>query len=73
MNFCYIGVDGIVCSTLKEYEKANAKGRFIYIDAVPDDFEQLETSENYAVTNKKTVVYKELLEKTRLRQSFIMV
>lgn len=56
MKRCYVGVGGIGCSLLKEYEKTrNGQDKFIYIDAVPDDLHCLDekTGECYALTNQK--------------------
>ena len=56
MKRCYIGVGGIGCRLLQEYEKTrNDQDRFIYIDAVPDDLHYLgeRTGECYALTNQK--------------------
>jgi len=56
MNHCYIGVGGIGCRLLKEYEKVqNKQDRFIYIDAVPADLHCLDEGANecYALTNQK--------------------
>lgn len=56
MKRCYVGVGGIGCRLLKEYEENyNSQDRFIYIDAVPDDLHCLDekTGECYALTNQK--------------------
>lgn len=56
MKHCYIGVGGIGCRLLKEYEENhNSQDRFIYIDAVPDDLQCLDDKlgECYALTNQK--------------------
>ena len=56
MKRCYVGVGGIGCRLLKEYEKAkNGQDKFIYIGAVPDDLQCLDekTGECYALTNQK--------------------
>lgn len=56
MKRCYVGVGGIGCRLLKEYEKASInQDRFVYIDATPDDLHCLDekTGESYALTNQK--------------------
>ena len=54
MSHCYIGVGGIGCRLLKEYEKNhNGQDRFIYIDAVPSDLHCLGDGECYALTNQR--------------------
>lgn len=52
MKRCYIGVGGIGCRLLKEYEKTQNQDRYIYIDA---DLHCLGkgTEECYALTNQK--------------------
>ena len=67
MNSCYIGVGGIGCRTLKEYEKTGAKGRFIYIDAVPEDLEHLGTGEKYALTNQKNGCSQRIIGKDEIK------
>lgn len=52
MKRCYVGVGGIGCRLLKEYEKIQNQDRYIYIDA---DLHCLGegTEECYALTNQK--------------------
>lgn len=67
MNRCYVGVGGIGCRTLKEYENTGAKGRFIYIDAVPADLEHLESGECYALTKQKNGCTQRIIGKDEIR------
>ena len=58
MKRCYVGVGGIGCRLLKEYEKAkNGQDKFIYIGAVPDDLQCLDekTGECYALVAKGSI------------------
>lgn len=68
MVYCYIGVGGIGCHLLKEYEEIqNNKERFIYIDAVPDDLHCLGDGENYALTNQKNGCTQRIIGKDEIK------
>lgn len=68
MVHCYIGVGGIGCRLLKEYEKTqNNQARFIYIDAVPDDLHCLGDGENYALTNQKNGCTQRIIGKDEIK------
>ena len=68
MKHCYIGVGGIGCRLLKEYEENhNSQDRFIYIDAVPDDLHCLGEGENYALTNQKNGCTQRIIGKDEIK------
>ncbi len=68
MNYCYIGVGGIGCRTLKEYEiVSNHNSRFIYIDAVPGDLNCLGAGERYALTNQKNGCFQRIIGKDEIK------
>lgn len=68
MKRCYIGVGGIGCRLLKEYEeKHNSQDRFIYIDAVQNDLQNLGPGENYALTNQKNGCTQRIIGKDEIK------
>lgn len=68
MRSCYIGVGGIGCRQLKKFEKeGNNQGRFIYMDAVPEDLRYLGEGENYALTNQKNGCGQRIIGKDEIK------
>lgn len=68
MNYCYIGVGGIGCRTLKEYEiVSNHNSRFIYINAVSGDLNCLGAGERYALTNQKNGCFQRIIGKDEIK------
>ncbi len=65
---CYIGVGGIGCRLLKEYEKSHStQDKFIYIDAVPADLQSLGKGANYALTNQKNGCAQRIIGKDEIK------
>jgi len=68
MRRCYIGVGGIGCRILKEYEKEqNSQDRFVYFDAVPDDLHHLGDGEKYALTTQKNGCAQRIIGKDEIK------
>ena len=65
---CFIGVGGVGCQTLKDYERTqNNQDRFIYIDAVKDDLDLLDSGECYPLTNQKDGCSQRMIGKDEIK------
>lgn len=68
MKRCYIGVGGIGCRQLKEYEKRQDNtDRYVYMDAVSEDLEWLEDGERYALTKQKFGCFQRIVGKDEIK------
>ena len=68
MKKLYIGVGGIGCKLLKNFEEeANNDYKYVYLDAVPEDLAHLESGERYALTKQKNGCYQRIVGKDEIK------
>lgn len=68
MKKCYIGLGGIGCKTLRKFEEnVISDSKFVYLDAVLEDLNELGECEKYAVTNQKFGCYQRFIGKDEIK------